>query len=870
MFHRLNPPSYFVPGGGPLPSGYDYLNDPVAGGSGGGIAAPADTGAKSGGTYDGTYFVGEDAEAVNAFNTNRLGAALGTNTDFIDDILNADIATQFFDDTSSGHGGSNSHAINASVDGLWLSNNGSESPLNLFAVTTLDGDPIVIGGTIVAVTSVTGASIGDGFVRTNPVTLHFNKTIPDALGFRVLYGIQSSYRRVPLDAYFRPNIYRTRQVRGIVATVSDNTTSKDGDFNTAILDGIVKSALSVYDDGLYRVSPGSYSITSAVGAWNKKVRLDGEDATITIDAGYAGGLNTVVPVVLQGISLRTASTTAFFEVSNEFFYDGLARGQNLIEFGALQIQTTVGQHVTIRGAIGTGNATLTAADAGILIQNSGIITLSDLDFSSGAPTASGATYEAALKVDTFDGQLYVSNCKFAANTATSSALKLHNAHGNIYFSNCSFNCATAGSGFGITADTCSGVVFEDCTFTATAGQAAQLINSGIQFINCKFLAGTNTGQTNPQLLCGEGFAGDVTHPPAPLIFDDCIAQFTAANVRASGAPTKPIIELGGHGGGAVAGRVVTRGLIILASTNTLGVHNYTTVVLHNPSASNSSVFGDISIDMKANVPAASGTLGAFNGSFEGKGFVIEAVGTASRSKMIVRNLKLLNVGWPASAIARSVAGFAYCDVDGLVIDGTGASSGSYSKVLFETTVSVLRDVRFFPFAGLKSTASTSGAIGKLVSSEICGLRYHHQSSFTTAAAPLFSLGIDSKISNGLIYVNTAFGGGFAVVAFNDSRASLVNSTIFMGGVCNGPVIFGVQSEMEVSNNNVTWQNALADGTLVIVNLVPNHGVCIGNRFLTTSADAPVPSYIPSNSIPTTITDLNVVDVGAEATPPTVY
>jgi hypothetical protein len=874
-FHRLATPSYFIPGGGPLPSGYDYLNNPVSGGSGSGIAAPADTGAKVGGTYDGVYFVGEDNENVNAFNANRLGSALGTNTDYLDNILNGDIVTQFFDDTLAGHGGSNSHSINASVDGLWLSNNGGELTTNLFTVTDLSGDPIIRSGSIVHVTSVSGAAIGSGFSRANPVVLHFNTTIPNAIGFRVLYGIQSSYKRVPLDAYFRPTIYRTSKLRGIVAAVSDNSASTAGDFNTATFDGIIYDTLSVSDNGRFRVLPGSYTITSAATSWDTIVQLEGQDATVTLDAGRGGDLNITSQASIKGISLRTASTTSAIQLGEDFLYDGSGQSANFIEFGLLKFEAPGTKKLVVRGAIGTTNATLTGADAGILITNSGIITLSDLDFSSGAPTASGVTYEAALKVDSFNGRLRVENCRFDANTATSSALKLHSAFGDIKFTNCLFNCATAGSGFGITADTCSGIVFENCTISATAGQAAQLVNSGIVFINCRFTAGTNTGQTNPQLLCGEGYVGDGSHDPAPLVFIDCVAKFTQANVRATGAPTKPIIELGGHSGVSAAGVTRARGLRIFASSNSIGVHNFTTVVLHGDSTAGAvpNNYAGVSIDMKLNVPAATGTLGAYFGAFtDGKGMVVEAIGGSAATKMVVTDLALLNVGWPGSAIARSVAAFAFCDATRFTLDGTTAGAGSYSKALIDARETDFTDMRFFPTHGLFSSGTVAAVMRMVGSVHVRGMRYFHHGLSGVLAGPMFLYGTDCSIDDATILVNSALSSGYPIISFGgNSRCALRGSTLFTDSVAGGALIFGAGvKELTVTDTNVTWPNAIVNGT-VMVNFVATNSTFVGNRFNSTSADAPTASYIlTGTSIPVTITDLNVFAAGGESSPPTVY
>lgn len=81
-FHRLTVPIYE----GGLPAvDYDYINNEVSG-------TPAGAGgAKSGGPNVGTYYVafGEDATSENS---NRAHEALAENTDFLDDLMRADLA----------------------------------------------------------------------------------------------------------------------------------------------------------------------------------------------------------------------------------------------------------------------------------------------------------------------------------------------------------------------------------------------------------------------------------------------------------------------------------------------------------------------------------------------------------------------------------------------------------------------------------------------------------------------------------------------------------------------------------------------------------------------------------------------------------
>ena len=160
-FHRLVAATYF---GAPL--GFDKLNDPVGGGSGTGIATPADAGAKSGGTYDGVYFLA-GSDPLTSFNVNRGHRALAENTDFLDDLMRRDIAVTVRDSISSGHGGSATHALDGSTDNVHV---GSTTlgvvPLSeLFSVTDLAEEaPIFVNGNKVVVTGIApdNRGVGDG------------------------------------------------------------------------------------------------------------------------------------------------------------------------------------------------------------------------------------------------------------------------------------------------------------------------------------------------------------------------------------------------------------------------------------------------------------------------------------------------------------------------------------------------------------------------------------------------------------------------------------------------------------------------------------------------------------------------------------
>lgn len=870
IFHRLTVPSYFISGGGPLPTNYDYLNDPVGGGSGSGIAAPADTGPKAGGVYDGVYFVAENNEQVNAFNTNRGSYALAQNTDFLDNVVHADLVVAIFDQVSSGHGGSPSYSLNASVDGLWVAN-GAVDPTTLFTVTDIFGDPIIVDRTIVVVSSITGATIGTGFSRHNPVVFHFNKTIPDQRGFRVYYGIQASFAHLPFDVISRNDIYRTRKTRGLVAVLSDGTGSTDGDLNSPNIDTVIDSSLAYLDQGKYVLGVGTYQVTAAATDWSQRLVLEAsEAAVIQLAALRADPLVFNVPTRVTGVSFQTASTLATYQITSDFTLEGGGAQAGAIEGGAFLINVSAATQVSLTDISITTNSTLTAVTSALEITGSGFIKLSGIDATNPTPVAASG-FNVVLSIHDFDGQITVEDSKFYALQNGVNALSLDTVAGNLYFLNCEFFCNA--NGIALSSVDTYGVVFENCTFYGNSGRALANQNSGCTFINCKFRSGTDTSVSNPQLIAGEGYTdGDAIQAPQPLKFVSCYAEFGASNIRASGAPTKPIVELGGRTATATTGQVVVDGLHICAKDPSIGVHNFTTVLLHHVVANRlTNKFDNITIDMKTTVPAATGTLGRFFGSFEGKGFVIEVVGQSSCPRMQLKNLDLLNVGWPLTDIARGVVGLANAEVHGLTLDGTEFAAGSYTKPLIDVITSDVYDMKVFPSAAIISTSTVAAILKLSVTSRLFGLRYHHQNSIGTLPGPLFTIGADSSITGGTIYVDSSLTGGNPIVHMPGTRSGLHRTTVFLDNTMDGPMLFTPAVEPDISNNTFTWLN---DGEDVpdIVNLVVTRGTVVGNKFMTTGGTTPTAGYIVvDNSIPSSaLEDLNILGTNADSTGPVVF
>lgn len=221
-FHRLTVPTYF----GGLPVGYDYLNtpsDPSVGGTG--VPAIVDA-IKSGGPNDGTYFVafGEDGRSGFA---NRPAAALGANTDFLDDILRTSIPiVSFADATAVG-----AVATVALVGQIWVGESGlANNQTNrdkIIRVTDQNNNDLEVGGTKItallihdgAAANVVGTE-ASGF-RTN-ASVNFTPSIPTTTTYRVWFGTRDNVANISgvnKGAYFREQLRTINNIPGEVRSL---------------------------------------------------------------------------------------------------------------------------------------------------------------------------------------------------------------------------------------------------------------------------------------------------------------------------------------------------------------------------------------------------------------------------------------------------------------------------------------------------------------------------------------------------------------------------------------------------------------------------------------------------------------------------
>lgn len=867
-FHRLATPSYFIPGGGPLPTGYDYLNSPVAGGSGSGIASPADTNAKSGGTYDGSYFI-VDLESANAFDLNRPAAAIGLNTDTLDNkfqraavvaavILSRTSTTETFFTVTSNHLISNA----------------------LFSIVTPTGGPLFVNGVRVVVSSTTGSVDSDGFFVTN-VTLTYNVSIPSGIAYVVLGGTRSTFAAV--DNYSSAlslswNSSIADDVSGKfrydfdVVTVSDNATSTGGDYNAADITALINGTTAQTN---WSLRPGTYKV-SATDSWvqgNRIVAAQPGTAKIVVDSSRASDVD--MAAVIGGVEIIDCSVDSqsilggHFVAQCDFAFKNSAA---LVSVGAGSLElsgsaTTVSHQIS--GMRVATNTTLTLATAAFKVSGS-----AHLDMLNSTVTAlpTGSTPPAYMLFDTYTGTAHVRNCVFGNNGAAI-GLYLTGVTGTgskIIFENCVIQATGTSNVAALHLLNSTGLVFRNCYIYSEIGQALRGVNSGALFERCIFASGTNTSATTPQLIAGEG---NVTGARTEALhFVDCIAIYGAANVRATGAPTKAIVELGGRDSTLNIGLTKVDGLLVTPSSSSLAVHNYTTVLLHGGAAGSGAPnqFNGVTIDMLGCVPTASGTLGQFMGGFNGNGLIVEVVGSTNTPKTKCRDLRILNVGWPATAIGRGVLGSLSADIDGLVVDGSAPGAGSYTGQLIDLRVGRATGIDLFPTAGLLSSNSTVGVMSVGFAFQASKVRYHHRSSGAVLAGPIIAVS-GGIMEDAVVLVDQSITSANPLFRMGDDRSAMRRCYFFVDGNSAGEMLKADNIvESELIDCTFIWKNT-ADDQIADLNTFTD-GRCIGNMFAAATTHLPTVDYANTTGIPSTadFATLNAIRVSVLATAPTVY
>jgi hypothetical protein len=199
-FHRLTTPVY----DGGLPSSHDYLNDPTANGEPG-SPATVDAQFKDSGVCEGVYLVAFGEHATSAF-ANRGLWALGQNTDYLDNVVNAAVPMAVHTTTATAGAPVSSLILSASVFvGPFGTPDTQDERDNLVRVVNAatgegnNNELVDSSGNRVKATLVHDGSSNNvvglqatGFY-TNP-TVNFSPAIPTGSVYRVVYGRKATLR----------------------------------------------------------------------------------------------------------------------------------------------------------------------------------------------------------------------------------------------------------------------------------------------------------------------------------------------------------------------------------------------------------------------------------------------------------------------------------------------------------------------------------------------------------------------------------------------------------------------------------------------------------------------------------------------------
>lgn len=203
-FHRLTVPSYF----GGLPAGYDYINNAISG-------TPAFANdVLAGGPNVGSYFVGFGDDGTSA-DANRPAKALAANTDFLDNLMRADLV-QMVRTGDTTVGGSPQTSITLTGTGtIWLGSGGYTFQ-DLFHIVDSTERDIEVSGTKVVVSGISaGGTLGTGFA-SGSVTLTLNVGIPVGVTFRMYFCQRTNLATLPIDALTLPFMRNSDGVDGTV------------------------------------------------------------------------------------------------------------------------------------------------------------------------------------------------------------------------------------------------------------------------------------------------------------------------------------------------------------------------------------------------------------------------------------------------------------------------------------------------------------------------------------------------------------------------------------------------------------------------------------------------------------------------------
>jgi hypothetical protein len=636
-FHRLAAPSYI----GGLPTGYDYLNDPVTNAFPGATSpAPADTGPLSVAPSPnlGTYFVGfgEDGRAYAA---NRGFFALGTNTDFIDNFLHSNLAVLASVDIGVGNPavitGTSSNPVFVGPPGTTNNAAGLEP---YFHVTDQNNNDIVDASNVQCVVTAASGGVGTFFVGALTLTLSIAPSVP----YRVWYGTRSSLIEMTKGNLIRSSVWGIARKpaslfqfandllstslskgattvginttgftdsvvtalnrggigsagistvrdaflavdtalirrRAFMAVCTDGTTSVGGDLNNPILD----SVFSTFSTGTFFIRPGDYVITDGAGSTSagddRALVGDARGSGITLDVSRSTDFTLNGRLDLDYIGLQSNSSTHSRFIASPQSFEGFQLKRNGVQSGALSCEDGSGGYFVLEDAL-TFGPPLGSSVAALQVQGEARVAIRRCMF-SGDSNAAKNVFLTGFSDDT-QSSVLVEDTYFQAFEDNIDAITLQDVTVPVTFRNCVFEVTThTGSGYAVRLiNNNASVIFENCVFRSENGLCFWSAGSLTHLKGCRFIsADDHPGAAAGQMVM---INGDVNGLLSTV--RDCSILIGANSVFGnSGAIQKAIVEIGGTDNFNAADRpILVDGLYITYSGSVPQVHNFCAVVLH--------------------------------------------------------------------------------------------------------------------------------------------------------------------------------------------------------------------------------------------------------------------------------------------------
>jgi hypothetical protein len=536
-FHRLTAPTYV----GGLPGTHDYINDPAANGDAGG-PAPAG-GKKSGGANDGTYLVafGEDATSSN---TNRGLAALAANTDYLDDVVNAEVPVIANVDGLAGVSTA-SLAITGDVfvgKSGTANTQGERNRLIKVLDSTTGNDLVDASGNKVQASLIHNGALTNqvgvpatGFY-TNP-TVDFSPAIPAGSNYRIVFGIRSSLvdglqAKTRQDAFTRELIASSHQTSAEMVRWITEAGRRSGGTLAALAatiietPGIGENILGVANSLTMDIDPDES--TAFNGSFNVRWHRDGTAKTLFSVLEGAGAGASIWQNTAERIALADVNTLASgFTATNVPFSSGTAADgdDNIRILGTDPGATSVSvlKRLNAMFTITCGNGTTTFGD-----------------FNGSSAIADAVAFALAAGVDDYrilvkDGAYSQANVDLISDTGNHTVVieGVNLNGGGSSGARVRNNAATGASNacFVISGTGDNKIIFRNLTFTrgSTSNEILYTPDAAVIFENC-----TAINQTFSPVFAGSHGASisDGRQGPHQVIIRGCQAAHTVDGIAA--------------------------------------------------------------------------------------------------------------------------------------------------------------------------------------------------------------------------------------------------------------------------------------------------------------------------------------------------